>query len=136
MLLAAAEKGLPKLLGERAEALAASDMAELELARGAIRWRGQVLAQLEQREGTVYPLIKPAREITALPEAAQAKLVAALESWLAGKLALLEALEKMHHAASNPDAGSQAHEHVYQLNKNRISSTGGHWSCFWKGGAS
>ena len=28
MLLAAAEKGLPKLLGERAEALAASDMAE------------------------------------------------------------------------------------------------------------
>ena len=108
MLLAAAEKGLPKLLGERAEALAASDMAELELARGAIRWRGQVLAQLEQREGTVYPLIKPAREITALPEAAQAKLVAALESWLAGKLAPLEALEKMHHAASNPDAGSQA----------------------------
>ena len=108
MLLAAAEKGLPKLLGERAEALAASDMAELELARGAIRWRGQVLAQLEQREGTVYPLIKPAREITALPEAAQAKLVAALESWLADKLAPLEALEKMHHAASNPDAGSQA----------------------------
>ena len=108
MLLAAAEKGLPKLLGERAEALAASDMAELELARGAIRWRGQVLAQLEQREGTVYPLIKPAREITALPEAAQAKLVAALESWLAAKLAPLEALEKMHHAASNPDAGSQA----------------------------
>ncbi len=108
MLLAAAEKGLPKLLGERAEALAASDMAELELARGAIRWKGQVLAQLEQREGTAYPLIKPAREITALPEAAQAKLVAALESWLAGKLAPLEALEKMHHAASNPDAGSQA----------------------------
>ena len=41
MLLAAAEKGLPKLLGERAEALAASDMAELEIERGAIRWQGR-----------------------------------------------------------------------------------------------
>ena len=34
--------------------------------------------------------------------------MAALESWLAAKLEPLEALEKMHHAASNPDAGSQA----------------------------
>ncbi|WP_421993450.1 helicase-related protein [Qipengyuania sp.] len=108
MLLAAAEKALPKLLGEKAEALAASDMEEIELERGAIRWNGQELAKLEHRDGAVTPLLRPTREVTTLPEAARAKLMAALEAWLATKLEPLAPLEKMHHAVSNPDAGSQA----------------------------
>ncbi|MFW2349533.1 helicase-related protein [Qipengyuania sp.] len=108
MLLAAAEKALPRLLGEKAEALAASDMDGVELARGAIRWNGQELAQLEPRPGSVVPLIKPTREVAALPEGARTKLVAALEAWLAKTLEPLDALEKLHHAAGNPEAGSQA----------------------------
>ncbi|MBX7501230.1 helicase [Qipengyuania sp. YG27] len=108
MLLAAAEKALPRLLGEKAEALAASEMEGVELARGAIRWNGQELAQLEPRPGSAIPLIKPAREVAGLPDGARTKLVAALEAWLAKTLDPLEPLEKLHHAAANPEAGSQA----------------------------
>jgi len=108
MLLAAAEKALPKLLGEKAEALAASDMEGVELSRGALRWKDQELAKLEHRDGTVTPQLKPVREVTALPDGPRSKLLAGLEEWLAKKLEPLEPLEKMHHAASNPDAGSQA----------------------------
>ena len=54
------------------------------------------------------PVLKPAREVSALPEGARRKLVTALESWLEKTLEPLQPLEKMHHAASNPDAGSQA----------------------------
>ncbi|MBX7494600.1 helicase [Qipengyuania sp. 6B39] len=108
MLLAAAEKALPRILGQKAEALAASDMAELELARGAIRWRGQDIATLEPRDGTVTPLLQPSREVRALPDVSRAKLLAALDAWRAAKLAPLDTLEKLYQAASNPDAGSQA----------------------------
>ena len=108
MLLAAAEKALPRLLGERAEALAASDLGEIQLKRGKLSWKGETLAELEQRDGTAMPVLKPAREVSALPEGARRKLVTALESWLKKTLEPLQPLEKMHHAASNPDAGSQA----------------------------
>lgn len=108
MLLAAAEKALPRILGARAEALAASDMAEVLLEKGAIRWSGRVLADLERREGSFRPALKPAREIAALPEAARAKLLAALESWLDRKLEPLEPLAKLQAAARAPEAGSQA----------------------------
>lgn len=108
MLLAAAEKALPRLLGEKAEALAASGLEDLELARGELRWNGQPLAKLEQRDGTVTPLLQPAPEVKALPEGPRSKLLAALEAWLAAKLDPLAPLEKMHHASANPEAGSQA----------------------------
>ena len=108
MLLAAAEKALPRLLGEKAEALAASGLEDLEIARGELRWHGQPLAKLEQREGTVTPLLQPAPEVKALPEGPRTKLLAALEAWLAAKLEPLAPLEKMHHASANPEAGSQA----------------------------
>ncbi|WP_324828968.1 helicase-related protein [Qipengyuania zhejiangensis] len=108
MLLAAAEKALPRLLGKKAEALAASDLAEIELSRGTLRWRGQELATLETRDGTVTPLLHPSREVQALPEGARTRLVAALEGWLATRLAPLDPLDKLHKAAVNPDAGSQA----------------------------
>lgn len=108
MLLAAAEKALPRLLGEKAVALAESDFGEVELARGAVRWRGQELAKLEHRDGSATPQLVPSREVAALPDAARATLLAALEGWLAQKLSPLEPLDKLHHAASNPEAGSQA----------------------------
>ena len=108
MLLAAAEKALPKLLGTKADQLVAADMEGVELARGAIRWKGEVLAELERRDGSIKPLLKPSREVSALPENARNNLMAGLEKWLDKKLQPLEPLEKMHHAASNPDAGSQA----------------------------
>ncbi|QPC98682.1 helicase-related protein [Qipengyuania soli] len=108
MLLAAAEKSLPRILGEQAKALAASDMADVEIARGALRWRGEELARLEFRDGTVTPILQPTREVSALPEAARTTLLAALQALVAARLAPLEALEKLHAAARDPEAGSQA----------------------------
>ena len=108
MLLAAAEKALPRILGERAEALAASDMADVELSRGAIRWKGHMLAKLNSRDGQLKPELEPARELATLPEASRKTLMAALGTWLDGKLEPLEPLHRMHVAATNPDAGSQA----------------------------
>ena len=108
MLLAAAEKALPRLLGERADALAASGMEEIEIRRGAIRWKGQMLAKLHTREGQVKPELEPARELASLSDASRANLMAALDTWLDKQLEPLEPLRKMHIAATNPDAGSQA----------------------------
>ena len=108
MLLAAAEKALPRILGERAEALAASDLADVTLDRGAIRWNGQALAELERRESSYRPALKPARDIASLPDAARAKLLAALESWLDRQLEPLGPLAKLEQAARDPQAGSQA----------------------------
>ena len=108
MLLAAAEKALPRILGERAEALAATDMADVELSRGAIRWKGQILAKLVSREGQVKPGLEPSREISALPDKARKTLLDSLDAWLDKRLEPLEPLRKMQIASANPDAGSQA----------------------------
>lgn len=116
MLLAAAEKALPRLLGERAEALArelvsgapTSELNQLTLSRGALRWDRQVLATLAMRDGSVRPVLEPSREVTALPQSSRALLMAALESWLATRLAVLDPLAKLQQAARDPEAGSEA----------------------------
>lgn len=108
MLLAAAEKALPRILGEKAEALAASDMADVELSRGAIRWKGQVLAKLSPRDGEVKPVLEASREVAALPDKARKTLLDSLDAWLDKRLEPLEPLRKMHIASANPEAGSQA----------------------------
>ncbi len=108
MLLAAAEKALPRLLGERATALVDGGLEGVELAQGALRWNGQVLAKLEPRDGSVRPALTPSREVAALPEQAKAALLGALEAWLATRLEPLQPLEKMHEAARDPQAGSEA----------------------------
>lgn len=108
MLLAAAEKALPRILGEKAERLAAGAMEDLALEKGAIRWQGHELATLEIRPGQIRPLVRPVREIAALPDAARGRLIAALEGWLDRKLAPLAPLASLQAAAKEPEAGSQA----------------------------
>ena len=120
MLLAAAEKALPRLLGERAEELAKALTGELAqeaptggsidvtLARGAVRWGEQVLATLAMRDGSVRPALEPSREVAALPPSSRAALLAALEQWLDTRLAVLEPLAKLQQAARDPEAGSEA----------------------------
>ncbi|UVI39966.1 helicase-related protein [Qipengyuania spongiae] len=107
MLLAAAEKALPRLLGERVDRLLASDMAGVTLSRGAIRWGRQMLATTTARENTAMPVLEPSADVAKLPEAKRMALMEALESWLAAKLAPLEPLEKLQQAARATDTGSQ-----------------------------
>ncbi|WP_454598048.1 helicase-related protein [Qipengyuania sp. SM2507] len=121
MLLAAAEKALPQLLGERAEVLAKelapgtpaagltqAKSTQVTLSRGALRWGEQVLAKLAMRDGSVQPMLEPSREVTALPPSSRAMLMAALEAWLDTRLAVLEPLAKLQEAARDPEAGSEA----------------------------
>ena len=108
MLLAAAEKALPRILGEKAEKLAASDLSDIEISRGSLRWNGQMLAKLQPRDGQVKPALEPSREVLLLPEGAKKALMDALDAWLDRTLEPLEPLRRMHIASANPEAGSQA----------------------------
>ena len=107
MLLAAAEKALPRLLGERIDRLLASELADVTLSKGAICWGRQVLAIVAPRDNPARPALKPSRDVAKLPDGKRKELMAALESWLAGQLAALEPLETLQEAARSPDTGSE-----------------------------
>jgi ATP-dependent RNA helicase SUPV3L1/SUV3 len=107
MLLAAAEKALPGLLGQRARALA-GDPAALELVDGEVRWQGKPLAHLESGPSTTRPRVIPARELVAVPEADRQAMLGAVETWLAAQLAPLAPLAALEAATRDPAAGSEA----------------------------
>ena len=107
MLLAAAEKALPRLLGERVDRLLASGLEDVTLSRGAIRWGRQVLVTTTARENAAMPTLEPSADVAKLLETKRKTLMEALETWLAAKLAPLEPLEKLQQAARAPDTGSQ-----------------------------
>jgi ATP-dependent RNA helicase SUPV3L1/SUV3 len=107
MLLAAAEKALPGLLGQRARALAV-DLTELELTAGELRWQGKALAHLQPGPAATRPRIVPVRELSAIPKADRDALLLAIESWLAARLSPLAPLTALEAATRDPSAGSEA----------------------------
>ncbi len=108
MLLAAGEKALPRILGERARTLAAGTMDELVLEKGAIRWLGQTLASIEFGGGAARPVLTPARELAILTDPDKGALMEALERWLTAKLEPIAPLAKMEQATRDAGAGSEA----------------------------
>ncbi len=108
MLLAAGEKALPRILGERAAALRTGGFEGVTLERGAVFWAGQELAKLAFGAHVLEPRLEPARELGALPESERETFMAALTEWVRGQLAPLEPLARLQIAANDPDAGSQA----------------------------
>lgn len=108
MLLAAAEKALPRILGERAEALASSGLEGVELEGGALRWQGRELARLHFGAGSLKPRIETTREIALLPEPARATLGAAIERWLTERMQPLAPLAALMEASRDPAAGTEA----------------------------
>jgi ATP-dependent RNA helicase SUPV3L1/SUV3 len=107
MLLAAAEKSLPLLLGERARVLT-GDLSEATLEGGSILWRGATLATLASGPSLTAQKVVSSRELAAVPEADRRTLIAALESWLVPRLAPLAPLAALEAAARDPKAGSSA----------------------------
>ena len=109
MLLAAGEKALPRLLGEKARALATGGLSELTLAKGMIRHGQHAVAQLVLAGQMVSDIrIELVRELDLVGDTDRAILMRALEDWLGAKLEPLAPLRKMQQATRDPAAGSQA----------------------------
>ncbi|NVD44434.1 helicase [Altererythrobacter sp. HHU K3-1] len=115
MLLAAAEKALPGILAARATKLTDSGMDGVTIMDGALHWQGHAIASLDLREGKVMPALSPARDLAMLPAASREAFMAALEGWLTTRLEPLAPLEKLHEAARDPAAESEARAIVHTL---------------------
>ncbi|MXO86819.1 helicase [Altererythrobacter aurantiacus] len=115
MLVAAAEKALPRILAERATKLIDSEFAGASIEQGAIIWQGRKLALLELRDGQVRPDVVLGRDLSLLPDASRTRLTEALEAWLSKKLEPLAPLEKLQEATRDPQAGSQARALLHKL---------------------
>ena len=115
MLLAAGEKALPKILGEKAAKLQASGFDGVALSDGAVRLGEQALARLEPTADPAAPRIVPARELDALADSDKAALLASLETLVKTRLAPLEALGKLTAATRDPNAGSEARALLHAL---------------------
>jgi ATP-dependent RNA helicase SUPV3L1/SUV3 len=108
MLIAAAEKALPRLLAERAEALVSTGLAGVTIEAGVLRWQGRELARLLFAPGTLKPRIEVAREVASLPETARKSLVLAIDAWVEARMAPLAPLAALINAARDPAAGTEA----------------------------
>ena len=107
MLLAAAEKALPRLLAKRAQSLADAP-EQLELKHGVVCWDRREVARLERGAAASKFTLMPARELNAVPDAERRALLAATERWLARQLLSLAPLAALEAAARDPAARSQA----------------------------
>lgn len=110
LLLAAAERHLPALRAARAAALTAqigAGEAQPVLVHGMVRLDGEILARLKPGGVRLSTVLRPEAVIEALPLAARAPLIAALDDWLKGALAVLEPLRRLDSACAEAEAGPE-----------------------------
>lgn len=108
MLLAAAEKALPRLLGDRAKALASSGLDGVTLEQGALHWQGREIAKLHFAAGSLKPRIETAGDVAMLPDAARKVLIEAIERWVDERMRSLAPLAALMDASRDPAAGTEA----------------------------
>lgn len=107
LMLAAAERHLPDLLAQRAQALVRDELGELTVADGEVRRAGRPVARLERGKSPGRPRLTLAKELGVLEPGHKARLAEALEVWLERELAPLEPLRAIEAAALDPAAGSE-----------------------------
>ncbi len=107
LMLAAAEKHLPRLLATKAHALVQDELGDLTLEHGEVRRDGRAIARLERGKSASRPRLALEKELRVLEPAHKARLTEALELWLDGELAPLVPLREIEAAATSPEAGSQ-----------------------------
>jgi ATP-dependent RNA helicase SUPV3L1/SUV3 len=110
MLHAAAEKHLPRLLGDKALALAeriAAAPATVTMSDGRLLVDDRPLAQVDVQQDLLKPRLQPHRNLTLVPDEAKAALLGALEGWLGARMEPLAPLEKLAAAAKEFEAGSE-----------------------------
>lgn len=108
LLLAAAERHLPGLLAARADALiaAADQPGGLAIAEGALTWNGLVVARLEAGKSVLEPRLRLDATLSLLSARQRPLLMAALEGWLARRIAAdLGPLVRLAEAARAPASG-------------------------------
>ena len=108
LLLAAAERHLPRLLALKAEQLVAEELGDLVIANGEVRRGNQVIAALSPAKYRSAPRLELTRELTALDPARRERLAEALEVWLAKQLEPLAPLRAIEEAAEAEATGSEA----------------------------
>lgn len=107
LLLAAADRHLPRLLADRADNLARAIEAgeeELALAHGALVWRGQALARVDRGKSPLAPRLIADATLDPVAAPQRKALLATLDGWLARFLAPLEPLRRVE-AASRAESG-------------------------------
>lgn len=110
LLFAAAERHLPQLLAERAEALAADIVAggaALVLDRGAVTLGTERLASLKPGKGLLGPVLALDPGLEAIPAPQRKTLKEALDGWLARRLTALEPLARVDEATRAPEGGPE-----------------------------
>jgi ATP-dependent RNA helicase SUPV3L1/SUV3 len=107
LMLAAAEKHMPRLLAEKAQRLVASELGDLAIEGGQVRRGSQIVASLERGKSRARPRIVLAKELRVLEPVHRARLAEALELWFDAALAPLAPLRAIEDAALDPAAGPE-----------------------------
>jgi ATP-dependent RNA helicase SUPV3L1/SUV3 len=110
LLLAAAERHLPGLLANRADALvkAAAQPQGLAFEDTALVWQGTVVARLERGRRLLEPRLRTDSSLDRLSAHDKARVSAALEAWLAAHHAhILSPLVALDDASRDPASGPE-----------------------------
>ncbi len=110
LLLAAAERHVPTLLGERAERLArqlAAGEIGLELRHAAIVHDGRALAHLLRGKSILAPQAKLDASADSLPSQSRKALLDAVTLWLDRRLKPLAPLRRLELASIQPETGTE-----------------------------
>ena len=107
LMLAAAERHMPRLLAEKAQRLVASELGDLEIQGGKVMRGPQVIATIERAKSRACPRLVLAKELNVLEPVHRAQLAEALELWFAAALAPLSPLRTIEEAALDPAAGPE-----------------------------
>ena len=107
LMLAAAEKHMPALLAQKAEALATQELGELRIEGGRVMRGTQPVALLEKSKAASRPRLVLAKELGPLEPAHRARLQEVLDHWLEAQLAPLAPLRMLEDGALDPEAGSE-----------------------------
>ena len=108
LLLAAAERHMPRLLALKAEKLVNEELGDLVLEGGEVRRGGQAIAVLEPGKYRSAPRLVLTKELAPLDEAKRAELAEALQMWLDTQLQALAPLRLLEEAAESAETGSEA----------------------------
>jgi ATP-dependent RNA helicase SUPV3L1/SUV3 len=107
LMLAAAEKHLPRLLAEKAQRLVASELGDLAIEGGRVLRGEQMVATIERGKSRARPRLKLAKELNVLEPVHRARLAEALDLWFGAALAPLAPLRTIEDAALDPAAGPE-----------------------------